>query len=39
MRDRLIHAYFGKDYDLVWDVIQTNIPDLQRRIHHLVTAT
>ncbi len=21
MRDRLIHAYFGVDYDLVWDVV------------------
>lgn len=23
MRDRLIHAYFGVDYELVWDVIST----------------
>ncbi|MGB9881075.1 MAG: DUF86 domain-containing protein, partial [Anaerolineae bacterium] len=21
MRDRLIHAYFGVDYDIVWDVV------------------
>jgi uncharacterized protein with HEPN domain len=32
MRDRLIHRYFGVDYELVWDVIQTKVPDLQREI-------
>jgi uncharacterized protein with HEPN domain len=26
MRDRLIHNYFGADYDLVWDVAQNKIP-------------
>ncbi len=30
MRDRLIHAYFGVDYEIVWDMIGTNIPTLQR---------
>jgi len=28
IRDRLIHDYFGVDYELVWDVVQTRIPDL-----------
>ena len=23
MRDRLIHGYFGVDYELVWDVVTT----------------
>lgn len=32
MRDRLIHGYFGVDYELVWDVIQTKIPALQYEI-------
>lgn len=26
MRDRLIHAYFGVDYELVWDVVETKLP-------------
>jgi len=26
MRDRLIHDYFGVDYDIVWDVVQNKIP-------------
>jgi len=25
MRDRLIHDYFGVDYDIVWDVVQNKI--------------
>lgn len=37
MRDRLIHGYFGIDYELVWDVVQTKIPDLRRRIEKLLT--
>jgi uncharacterized protein with HEPN domain len=28
MRDRLIHGYFGVDYDLVWDVVAQKIPPL-----------
>lgn len=31
-RDRLIHNYFGVDYDVVWDLIQNKIPDLQESI-------
>lgn len=36
MRDRLIHGYFGVDYDLVWDVVKTKIPDLAARIRQLL---
>jgi len=36
MRDRLIHGYFGFDYDLVWDVVKTKIPDLAARIRQLL---
>jgi len=28
MRDKLIHAYFGVDYDVVWDVITQEVPQL-----------
>lgn len=28
MRDRLIHAYFGVDYGLVWRTIQERIPHI-----------
>lgn len=36
MRDRLIHDYFGVDYDLVWDVVTTKIPVLRGRIATLL---
>lgn len=32
MRDRLIHHYFGVDYDIVWDVVENKIPGLRQRI-------
>jgi len=28
MRDVLIHNYFGIDYDIVWNVMLNNIPEL-----------
>ena len=36
MRDRLIHGYFGVDYQLVWDVVQTRIPELRTRIRAIL---
>ena len=32
MRDRLIHDYFGVDYEIVWDVIQNRTPKLRGEI-------
>ncbi len=32
MRDRLIHNYFGVDYDIVWDVVVNKIPTLDAEI-------
>jgi predicted nucleotidyltransferase len=31
-RDRLIHNYFGIDYDIVWDVVVNKIPTLDAEI-------
>ena len=36
MRDRLIHAYFGVDYELVWDVIVNKIPSLQQEVERMI---
>ena len=36
MRDRLIHGYFGVDYDLVWDVVKHKIPELKRQIEEIL---
>lgn len=38
MRDRLIHDYFGVDYELVWDVVQNRIPELRGRIASILEA-
>ncbi len=32
MRDRLIHNYFGVDYDILWDVVVNKIPALDAEI-------
>lgn len=32
MRDRLIHNYFGVDYELVWDVVVNKIPELREAL-------
>lgn len=36
MRDRLIHDYLGVDYEIVWDVIQNELPDLKKKISELL---
>jgi uncharacterized protein with HEPN domain len=35
MRDRLIHGYFGVDYQLVWDVVQEKLPELKRNLQRI----
>lgn len=32
LRNIVTHAYFGIDEDIIWDVVQNNIPDLQARV-------
>ncbi len=39
MRDRLIHDYFGVDLDIVWRVLQTNIPALQEEVRRILGAS
>ena len=34
-RDRLIHKYMGVDHELVWDIIQTKLPELLAYINKL----
>lgn len=36
MRDHLIHGYFGIDYDIVWDVIENQIPQLSSVINEML---
>ena len=36
MRDRLIHDYFGVDYDIVWDVVTNKLPVLTQQLHGIL---
>lgn len=35
-RDKLIHDYFGIDYDIVWDIIENKIPDLDHFLRQII---
>ena len=36
MRDRLIHAYFGIDYKLVWSAIKADIPEMKPKLQRML---
>jgi len=36
MRDRLIHGYFGVDYEIVWDVVINKVPVLSQEIRKML---
>ena len=35
-RDKLIHGYFGIDFELVWEIINKDLPDLKGRIKKIL---
>lgn len=36
MRDRLIHEYFGVDYEIVWDVVVNKMPLLREAMERII---
>jgi uncharacterized protein with HEPN domain len=36
IRNKIIHHYFGVDYDIIWDTINTNIPQLKESIEVVI---
>ena len=38
MRDRLVHDYFGVDYEVVWDVVVNKVGNLAEQIRPLLVA-
>jgi uncharacterized protein with HEPN domain len=36
MRDRLIHGYFGVDYEIVWDVVTNKVPELAETVRQIM---
>jgi len=38
MRNIIVHDYFGIDRDVVWRVVEKDIPELKSRIEHIITS-
>jgi uncharacterized protein with HEPN domain len=36
LRNRIIHHYFGIDYDIVWDCVKTDIPELKEWVEIII---
>lgn len=36
MRDKLVHDYFGIDYDIVWDVAAQKAEEILREVEHIL---
>ena len=36
MRNILVHAYFGIDTDLVWEVVERDLADLKRTVEEML---
>lgn len=36
LRDKLIHGYFGIDLELVWEIVQKNLPSFKEQIEKIL---
>lgn len=36
-RDKLIHHYFGIDYDIVFDIVENKIPDIAEFLREIIS--
>ena len=39
MRNRLVHAYFAVDEQIMWDTLQTDLPDLVTKLESLLDSS
>lgn len=37
LRNRVIHEYFGIDYEIIWDVASNYLPGNKTQIDHIIT--
>jgi uncharacterized protein with HEPN domain len=37
LRDVLIHQYFGIDLEIIWDIVQTKLPNLDAQIKRILS--
>ena len=35
-RDKMIHHYFGVDFDIVWDIVKEDLPELKKEITRIL---
>lgn len=35
-RDKVIHRYFDVDLDVVWDIVENDLPDMKRQIEAIL---
>ena len=38
LRDKVIHDYFGINLEIVWAVVEKDLPTLRRAVDHLLSA-
>lgn len=38
IRNKLIHEYFGIDYEIVWDIIENKLPALKKAVAEIFNA-
>jgi len=37
IRDKIVHFYFGIDYEIVWDVVKKKLPEIKPLIEKVLT--
>jgi len=38
LRDRIIHKYFSVDYEIIWDIINNELPVLKRKLKLVISS-
>ena len=39
LRNRIVHDYFGVDLEIIWEIVQRDVPELRTRIEGLPPAS
>ena len=37
LRDILIHAYFGVDLEIIWDIVKNKVPELKEMVRKILS--
>jgi uncharacterized protein with HEPN domain len=38
LRNRMIHAYFNLDLQIIWEIVQGDMPDLKQKMKQILDA-